>query len=182
MDPLVFYTSENLLFRYGKLVRSGNELRAFVANLVFPVEPYRLINLDEILENISSISQIYLSFVIENHGILKFLIYNSNRTILYLKKILSGEIRLKSRYCSEISFYEGAGDNYNPYDLVVYEENNDRLYVLPRTENQNNHRIGYIFGRAEFLKRITSPNFNNKVVDIYCTFVCHSRVLETQHL
>ncbi|KAL7637306.1 UNVERIFIED_CONTAM: hypothetical protein RMT77_012031 [Armadillidium vulgare] len=175
MDPLVFYTSENLLFRYGKLVRSGNELRAFVANLVFPIEPYRLIKLDEILENISVISPIYLSFVIENHGILKIGIYYNDRTILYLKKILSGEIRLKSRYCSEIFVYEDAVDNDNIYDLVVYEENNDRLYVLPMTK-KNSHRMGCFFERANFFEKITSQNFNNKVVDIYCTFQSHSRV------
>ncbi|KAL7637305.1 UNVERIFIED_CONTAM: hypothetical protein RMT77_012030 [Armadillidium vulgare] len=182
MGSLVFYTSENLLFRYGKLTEISNCWRVFVANLVFPMEPSRLINLDEVLEKISCFKHTALSFVIENHGILKVGIYYSDRTIPYLKKILSGEIRLKSRYCSEIFFYEGAVDNDNLYDLVVYEENNpDRLCFLPRSENQNSHRIGYIFKRAEFLKKITSPNFNIKVVDIYCTIVCHSRVLETLH-
>ncbi|KAL7637307.1 UNVERIFIED_CONTAM: hypothetical protein RMT77_012032 [Armadillidium vulgare] len=179
MDSLVFYTSENLLFRFGKLASMGNCLTVFVSNLVFPVEPSRLINLDEILENISGMNAISLSFEIDSHGILNFSIYYSDRTILYLKKILSGEIRLKSRYCSEIFFYEDVGENETRYDLVVYEENNDRLYVLPSTENQNSHRIGCIFGRAELLKKFTSKN---KVVDISCTFQSHSRVLKTKHL
>ncbi|KAL7637304.1 UNVERIFIED_CONTAM: hypothetical protein RMT77_012029 [Armadillidium vulgare] len=171
MDPLYFYTSENLLFRYGKIVRRGKDLRVFVANLVFPMEPSTLINMDEMLEKTSGFHPIYLSFVIENHGVLKFCIYYNDLTILYLKKILSGEIRLKSRYCSEIFFYEDAGDNNNRYDLVVCEENNhDRLHVLPSKNYQNGHSIGPIFGRTRLLKEIASPNFKKKVVDIYCTF------------
>ncbi|KAB7494634.1 hypothetical protein Anas_11121 [Armadillidium nasatum] len=134
---------------------------------------HRTHQLDEILASISSISTISLSFVIENHGILKVGIYYSDRTIPYLKKILSGEIRLKSRYCSEIFVYEDDGDNDNRYVLVVYEENNDRLYVLPMTQSQNGHRIGCIFERARIFKKIISPNFNNRVVDICCEFLRH---------
>ncbi|KAB7494635.1 hypothetical protein Anas_11120 [Armadillidium nasatum] len=102
MSHLVFYTSENLLFRYGKLQRTGNCWRVFVANLVFPMEASRLINLDAIFDENSFFNPVSLSLVIENHELLGFGLYYSDRTFLYLKKILSGEIRLKSRYCSEI--------------------------------------------------------------------------------
>ncbi|KAL7637308.1 UNVERIFIED_CONTAM: hypothetical protein RMT77_012033 [Armadillidium vulgare] len=170
MDSLVFYTSDYLLFRFGKMIRRGNDLRVFVANLVFLMEPSRLINLNEIFEKNSGFNLVSLSFVIENHGLLVFGIHYNDPTILYLKKILSREIRLKSRYCSEIFFYEDAGDDNNLYDLVVYEENNDRLHVLPSKKYQNGHSIGIICGRTRFLREITSPNFKKKIVDIYCTF------------
>ncbi|KAB7494792.1 hypothetical protein Anas_12733, partial [Armadillidium nasatum] len=170
MGSLVFYTSENLHFRYGKLERRGNYLRVFVANLVFPLEPSRLINLDEILETTSHNKCFTLSFVIENHGVIEFHMGISDHTILHLKKILSGEISLKSRYCSEIFFHEDVGDDYL-YNLFVYEENNhDRLYVLPYKKYQNCHNIGPINSPPEFWREITTPDFKEKVVDIYCTF------------
>ncbi|RXG54410.1 hypothetical protein Avbf_07919, partial [Armadillidium vulgare] len=165
MDPLVFYTSEYLLFRYGKIVRSADGFRVFVANLVVPLEPTtRFVNLDEILSRTFDNSFVGLRFVIENHKVLSFGILYENYTIPYLKKILSGEIRLRSNYFSDIFFFENLDNRNDFYDLVVYEEHNfDKLYIFPYNQNKKGHTIGYIYGQTRFLKEISCPYSNYKI-------------------
>lgn len=127
-----------------------------------------------------------INFVIDGLGEeLKFrCISQDTETILYLKKILFGEVRLR-KYCSEIFKvnFDTKTDHSNLNNWDVRNENNsDKVYVISYTNDKKVLHllsydssdkfctIGVSVEQIQLFKKIICPRSYYKVTDIYCTF------------
>ncbi|KAB7494631.1 hypothetical protein Anas_11119, partial [Armadillidium nasatum] len=130
-------------------------------------------NLDSTLETAFHLDlEVSLCFVIDDTEDLKF--YSRFKTedlFKYLKKILTGEVRLKLQYCSDIFMYVDDAEDNDVYDLVVREEHtSEKFYIIPHSKYEYGLTIGYYNGERKILKEIICSKCNYRILDIYCTF------------
>lgn len=107
--------------------------------------------------------------------------------IKYLKKILLGEVRLRSKYCSQIFYCENSDGSHYPNnfnDLDVFDErNSDKIYLFSLATSEFDYpntlylisledgcALGISLGQIQLLKKIICPKSNYRVADIYCEF------------
>ncbi|RXG54411.1 hypothetical protein Avbf_07918, partial [Armadillidium vulgare] len=160
---LLWYTSEKKFLKYGKIESDEEGLKLFALN---SLDKISVLLSDNNYDN-------WLNFAIEHYEDLPFFIrYENDEIFSHLKKILSGDFRLRTKYCSEIFYYERDNDNNNniqEYNLVVVEDNS-KLYIIPCEKNVNGLLIGYYFGPKSFLDKLFYSKYNYRLIDIYCTF------------
>ncbi|RXG51122.1 hypothetical protein Avbf_10759 [Armadillidium vulgare] len=174
MEPIMSYTPEEMIFKYGKVEIDFEGCKVFALSSVILWEvPETLLNLDFTFDMAFHLDlEVSLSFVIDNIGDLKFYLrFNTKDLFKYLKKILTGEVRLKLQYCSDIFSYVGDAEGNDVYDLVVREENtSEKFYIIPHSIYEYGLTIGYYNGEEKILKEIICSKCNYRILDVYCTF------------
>ncbi|RXG54412.1 hypothetical protein Avbf_07915, partial [Armadillidium vulgare] len=99
----------SLLYKYGRIQMGIEGVKLFVLSSVIPLEPdLTVLEVDTILFQLCFLDvHTYLSIVIEGLGEkLEFRLNTSEKLFPFLQKIIYGEIKLKSKYLSEIFVYK----------------------------------------------------------------------------
>lgn len=130
---------------------------------------------------------IFINFVIEGlEETFKLYFTSTVEDFLpYLKKILFGKVRWRSKYCSDIFSYVNFDINRNiRKNLVGYDgRNSDKIFLTPFDIDGNHHSnelyfflndtfriLGTSDNQIQLFQKIISPKSNYIVADIYCTF------------
>lgn len=138
-----------------------------------------------------------LNFVIDGleDDLTFYCISTDNEIIQYLKKILFGEVKWRSKYCSEIFYYVDFDDSsylINSYDSVESNDrksdkicllsynisencnnnnnDNDIIYLISYDKYENGCSLGFSIGQFQLFQKIICPNSYHRLIDIYCTF------------
>ncbi|KAL7637311.1 UNVERIFIED_CONTAM: hypothetical protein RMT77_012036 [Armadillidium vulgare] len=170
---LVSYAFRSSLYKYGRIQMDFDGIKFFALSSVIPLEPdLKMIEIDMILFQLSFLDMdTYLLITIDGlEEKLEILLNTSDDLLPILQKIIYGEIKLKSKYLSEIFVYgeEDSGENEEIMDLITFGEDSfDKIYIVPENSYVTGDLIGEFRGDRNFLKQIICSKCHYRINDLY---------------